>query len=54
MKKVTKGTLQRDNYHAQNRGAFRTQSNIQDGAFCENDLPFSQKTPLYRLLISRF
>ena len=38
-------TLQRDNYHAHNRGAFRTHSNIQDGAFCENDWPSLQKTP---------
>ena len=34
---VVEDTLQRDNYHEHNRGAFRTQSNMQDVAFCEND-----------------
>ena len=35
--KVVWETLQRDNYHAHNRAAFRIESNIQDGDFCKND-----------------
>ena len=36
-KKVYKESLRKFNCHAHSRGAFKTQSNIHDGALCKND-----------------